>query len=84
MNEEETKSCPLSDGYISLLHIISALAVVCSSLSGEIMLFQISLAMMVALKAFVWYYHEKTIDFIFLMIFFVGLTTLLIIPNANF
>jgi len=83
-NKEETKPCPLSEGQSSLLHLLTALAVVCSSLSGKMILFQVSLAMMVALKAFVWYYNEKMIDFVFLMVFFVGLVTLLFMPISNF
>jgi len=83
-NKEETKPCPLSEGQSSLLHLLTTLAVICSSLSGKIILFQVSLAMMVALKAFVWYYNERVIDFFFLMIFFVGLVALLLMPISSF
>jgi len=83
-NDEEDKQCPLSEGQSSLLHLLTALAVVCASISGKIILFQVSVAMMVALKAFVWYYNEKMIDFIFLMVFFAGLIMLLLVPVSNF
>ena len=86
MNSEEKKQkeCPINPAQLSLIHLLTALAVIASGLSGDIKLMQGSLGIMVLVKAYTWHYSDRLFDLVFAVIFLVAMLTLAFSPMGAF